>query len=206
MSRAAAQPPNQLVPGATEADLLALPDEGRGWELLDGELIRKEGGAHHGRAQNKLGSRVEPFDRRKSGSDIPGGWWILTEQLVRFGGQTLRPDLAGWLRERMPKLPKLEEDGVLDLRPDWICEIISPKKAVHDLVTKKRIYHQHEVPHYWIIDPRDETLTVHRWSAAGYVQVLLAQRGERVRAEPFGLVELVVAELFEDEDEAPQTE
>jgi Uma2 family endonuclease len=202
MSSAAANTPARLSPMATEADLLALPEEGQGWELIDGELVQKEGGAHHSRAQNKLGSRVEPFDRRKGGGDAPGGWWILTEQLVRFGVHTLRPDLAGWLRERMPRLPRLEEDAVLDLRPDWICEIISPRKAAHDLVKKKRIYHQHEVPHYWIIDPRDETLTVHRWSAAGYVQVLLAQRGERVRAEPFELVELAVAELFDDEEEA----
>ena len=206
MSSAASTPPLTVQHQSTEAELLALPDEGRGFELIDGELIQKEGGAHHGRAQNKLGSRVEPFDRRRGGSDTPGGWWILTEQLVRFGSQILRPDLAGWLRERLPKLPRLEEDGIIDLRPDWVCEIISPKKAAHDLIRKKRIYHQNEVPHYWIVDPRDQTMTVHRWSAAGYIQVLLAQRGERVHAEPFELVEVVIAELFDDDDEPPQVE
>lgn len=194
MSRDAATP---LKRPATEADLLALPEEGRGFELIDGELIEKQAGARHGYAQVAVSGVLHPF-RRRGGGDS-GGWWILTEQLVRFPPDTLRPDLAGWRRERLPTLPVLEEDGVLDLRPDWICEIISPRKAAHDLVKKKRIYHRHQVPHCWIIDPRDETLTVHRWSDAGYVQVLLAQREDVVRAEPFDLVELAVAELFGDE-------
>ena len=75
------------------------------------------------------------------------------------------------------------------------------EKAAHDLVRKKRIYHQHQVPHYWIIDPRDETLTVHRWGPDGYIQVLLAQRGERVRAEPFQAIELPVGTFFGDDEE-----
>lgn len=90
---------------------------------------------------------------------------------------------------------------MVTVRPDWICEILSPGNAGHDLVTKKRIYHRHEVPHYWILDPRDESLTVHRFSPDGYVEVLLAQRGERVRAEPFASIELAVGVFFGDDEE-----
>ncbi len=189
-------------PAATEADLLALPDEGRGWELIGGELFEKGAGAHHGQSQVGVVQFIGPFRRRGGGDDGPGGWHILTEQLVRLPPHAVRPDLAGWLRERMPVLPPLEDDGVLDLRPDWICEIITPKKAAHDRVRKKRLYFQHEVPHYWIIDPRDETLSVHRWNPAGYIEILVAQRGERVRAEPFQAIELSVGALFGDDEDA----
>jgi Uma2 family endonuclease len=189
---------------ATEADLLALPEQGRGFELVDGELVEKQSGFRHGRAQVRLGQRLAPYDRRAGGGDRPGGWWFLAEQLVSFApGKTLRPDVSGWLRERLPEPPE-DQDVVVRVRPDWIAEIISPSNAGNDLVKKKRIYHQHGVPHYWVVDPRDESLTVLRWSPDGYTEVLVAQRGERVRAEPFGVVDLPVGVLFgDDDDDAP---
>jgi len=193
----------ELLQPATEAELLALPEQGRGYELIDGVLTEKQSGFRHGRAQVRLGQRLVPYDRRLGGGDRPGGWWFLTEQLVTFApGQTLRPDVAGWLRERLPE-PPVDDDAVVQIRPDWVGEIISPSNAGNDLVKKKRIYYQHRVPHYWIIDPRDESLTVLRWTPEGYTEVLLAQRGERVRAEPFTAVELPVGVLFGDDDDEP---
>ncbi len=65
-----------------------------------------------------------------------------------------------------------------------------------------RVYHAAGVPHYWLIDPQDETLTVYRWTAEGYLYVMGATREERVRAEPFDAIELQVGVLFgEDEGE-----
>ena len=204
MSTAPAKPPPRP---ATEADLLALPDEGRGFELLDGEIVEKQTGFHHGRAHLRLGHQLAPYDRGGGGGDRPGGWWFLAEQLVRFdlpgSGQTLRPDVAGWLRAHLAA-PPLGEDTVVHVRPDWICEIISPSNAGNDLVKKRRIYYRHGVPHYWIIDPRDQILTVLRWTAEGYTEVLVASRDERVRAEPFGAVEFLVGVLFGDDDDGAQ--
>ncbi|HEY4188481.1 MAG TPA: hypothetical protein VGP07_25625 [Polyangia bacterium] len=55
------------------------------------------------------------------------------------------------------------------------------------------------MPHYWIVDPRDSTLTVMRWTEDGFVTLLRAERGEVVLAEPFESVELVVGTLFGDD-------
>ena len=188
---------------ATEADLLALPEQGRGYELIDGQLVEKQSGARHGRAHGRLMHRLEPYDRRSGGGDRPGGWWFLIEQLVRFeSGQTLRPDVAGWLRDRLPELPE-DDDTVVQVRPDWIAEILSPSNASNDTIKKKRIYHRHGVPHSWIIDPHHETLTVQRWTPEGYVEVLSAERGDRVRPEPFAAAEWLVGVLFGDDDDGP---
>lgn len=189
---------------ATEADLLALPEQGRGFELIDGDLVEKQTGFRHGRAQFNLAGLLSPYGRGAGGAGRPGGWWFLTEQLVAFApSQILRPDVAGWLRERLPEPPE-DDDAVVRVRPDWVCEIISPRHAAHDRIRKKRIYHQHEVPYYWIVDPRDESLTVLQWTARGYLELLVAQRGERVRAEPFPELDLQVGVLFgADDDETP---
>lgn len=187
---------------ATVADLLAIPEERRRHEVIDGILVEKEAASgRHGGAQVRIARRLGPYDRRPGGK-WPGGWWSATEVEIQLAEtQVLRPDVAGWRRERMPALPA---EVPITLRPDWVCEILSTNRRVdliNDLIKKKRAYHQHEVGHYWLIDPVDETLTVHRWHRDGYLEVLIADRDERVRAEPFEAIELRVAVLFGDDDD-----
>ena len=185
---------------ATVADLLKIPEDQRHHEIVDGTLVEKEAASgRHGGAQVRLARKLGPYDRKPGGS-LPGGWWFATEVEVLLAPEDVyRPDVAGWRRERMEKLPS---EVPITLRPDWVCEILSTNRR-HDLVKKKRAYHRHGVPHYWLLDPVDETLTVNRWNVDGYVEVLVADRDERVRAEPFDGMELRVATLFgEDDDDA----
>ena len=66
---------------ATLADLLAIPEELRRHELIDGAQVEKEAAsAKHGGAQTRLGRSLGPFDRRPGGPpDRPGGWWFASE-------------------------------------------------------------------------------------------------------------------------------
>jgi Uma2 family endonuclease len=80
-----------------------------------------------------------------------------------------------------------------------VCEILSTKRR-NDLVRKKRVYHRHQVPHYWILDPDEGTLMVYRWAADGYLEILIAERGEEVHPEPFEAIPLLVGALFGDEE------
>ena len=68
-----------------------------------------------------------------------------------------------------------------------------------DTIKKLRRYHQAGVPHYWILDQVERSLTVHRHSPDGYVIALRAEAHERVRAEPFDAIELHVAVLLGDD-------
>jgi hypothetical protein len=68
-------------------------------------------------------------------------------------------------------------------------------------IRKKRVYHRHAVGHYWIVDPDQETLAVYRSHAEGYVEILIADRDERVRADPFDAIEFCVGMLFGDDDD-----
>lgn len=185
---------------ATAADLLAIPESDRFHEIVGGELVRKATpSGPHGRAQRTLGGWVgAAFDRKRGGSR-PGGWWIVTEVEIQLEDtEVYRPDLPGWRRERMQELPR---ESPIALRPDWVCEVLSRSNARTDRVKKMRVYQRSGVPHCWLVDPDEETLSVFRWTADGYLLVLAAERGERVRAEPFEELELSVGALFGDEDE-----
>lgn len=190
-------------PAATVEDFLAIPEATRFHEIIDGELVRKAmPSGPHGRVQFRLATEIGgPYDRR-AGRGGPGGWIFATEVEIRFEpGNVFRPDVAAWRRERLARLP---QESPLDVRPDWVCEILSPSSKQNDLFKKLRTYQRCAVAHYWIIDPEAEALAVYRWTTEGYLLVLTADSRERVRAEPFGAVELSVHELVagdEDDDE-----
>jgi len=66
-------------------------------------------------------------------------------------------------------------------------------------VTKLRRFQQAGVPHYWILDQVDRTLTVYRHMPDGYLVALRAEAGEHVRAEPFAAIELHGGVLLGDD-------
>src|SRR5438876_12320875 len=134
---------------ASYDDLCRLPEHLVG-EIIDGELIVTPRPAlPHAAASSALGAELwGPFNR-PPGSGGPGGWWILDEPELHFGQDVLVPDLAGWRRERLPKLGR----GVgIELPPDWVCEVVSPSTARIDRTRKMAIYAKVGVPHLWIVD------------------------------------------------------
>ncbi|HNN97058.1 MAG TPA: Uma2 family endonuclease, partial [Pseudomonadota bacterium] len=62
-----------------------------------------------------------------------------------------------------------------------------------DTLQKRRIYAEHGVPHYWLLDAERETLTVLRLVGEVFVEV---QHVDRHAAEPFDGLEISVAALF----------
>jgi Uma2 family endonuclease len=183
---------------ATVEEFLAIPEDRRFHELIGGDIIEKAGpSGAHGNAQAGVITAVRaPFQRRRGGGG-PGGWWIVTEvEVLLETADIVRPDVVGWRRENCPELPV---GFPVKIRPDWVCEVISPQRANDDTVKKLRLYHRVGIPYYWLVDSRDATLTVMRWSESGYVTILAAERGETVRPEPFEAIELVVGTLFGDD-------
>jgi Uma2 family endonuclease len=182
---------------ATAASLAELGEHVRA-EVIGGAVAEKAAPSfEHGDAQSSLVAALkDPFQRQRGG---PGGWWLVTEVEVELEThEVYRPDLVGWRRARVPERPR---GRPIRLRPDWVCEVLSTSNAEHDLGTKLFSYHRAGVPHYWILDPEHETLTVYRFSGEGYVVAASAGREERIRAEPFDAVELCVALLFGAEDD-----
>lgn len=185
---------------ATIGDFLAIDEQRRFHELLGGEIVEKATPTgEHGDAQAGIVGAIRPaYHGRSGGGGGPGGWWIASEvEVLLDSGDIVRPDVLGWRRERVPERPT---GTPVRARPDWVCEVVSPTNATTDTVKKLRAYHRAGIPHYWLVDPRDATITVMRWSDAGYITVLRAERGERVRAEPFAEIELAVGTLFGDDD------
>jgi len=124
-----------------------------------------------------------------------GGWVIVDEPELPLGRRPdkLGPDLAGWRRARMPKVP---ETAAISLAPDWVCEVLSESTEDRDLGVKKRIYRRERVAHYWLVDPRAQTLTVLRLDGGRWVTIAEHSGEARVRVEPFEQVEIDLGVLW----------
>lgn len=169
-------------------------------ELIRGTLYTMTRPApKHGVAASHLGGELlGPFGRGRGG---PGGWWILDEPELRFPDpaapgevDVVVPDLAGWRRERMPKLPKTK---YFTLAPDWICEILSPSTAAHDRGVKMPIYAREGVRLAWLVDPIARSLEVFSLGADTRWVLANVHGGDAVvRAAPFDAIELELAVLW----------
>jgi len=179
---------------ATYDDLLKLPEDKIG-EIVDGELYASPRPAvPHVVAHSALSSELGgPFQFGRGG---PGGWWVLVEPELHLGDDTLVPDLAGWRRERLPKMP---DAPAVTVAPDWICEILSPSTERLDRARKLPAYARHGVGHAWLINPQARTLEVYRRDGERWVLVGTHADDAIVRAEPFDAIELDLLRLWGEE-------
>lgn len=176
---------------ATYDDLLEVPDHLVA-EIVDGDLhTSPRPAAPHTLATSVLGSELgPPFHRGRGG---PGGWWILDEPELHLGADILVPDLAGWLRERMPAIP---DAAYFTLAPDWACEVLSPSTERLDRVRKLPVYAREGVRHVWLVNPAARTLEILRLEAGRWVVAAVHGGDDPVRAEPFGEIELDLGALW----------
>lgn len=176
---------------ATYADIEALPPNVVG-EIIAGTLYASPRPASpHAVASSALGEELgPPFKRGRGG---PGGWVILDEPELHFGGDVLVPDLGGWRRERMPEV---RDVAAFTLAPDWACEVLSPSTAAIDRGEKMPVYARERVGHLWLVDPLLRTLEVFRLDGDGYRVVATWHDEAKVRAEPFEAFELDLAVLW----------
>ena len=63
------------------------------------------------------------------------------------------------------------------LGADLVVEVVSPDDPGRDLIEKRADYAEGGIPEYWIVDPRDETITVLALKDGAYVEHGVFTRG-----------------------------
>jgi Uma2 family endonuclease len=177
---------------ATYADLLALSADERG-EVIGGEIVVQPSPtpAHQSTIGEIYAELRNPFQRGRGG---PGGWWLIQDVDVEFSlHDSLRPDISGWKKDRVPDFPA---ERPVRHRPDWLCEGLSPRTALHDQGDKRAINQRAGVPWYWLVDPLNRTLSVLRLVPDGYVVDRVAGDQGMVALPPFEAVTIDLASIF----------
>ncbi len=106
----------------------------------------------------------------------------------------VQPDLLFVAREHQDRIA---EDGVHG-PPDLVIEILSTGSRHRDEVIKPRLYAQHGIPEYWIVDPFREAVRVYRLESGAYRKVaeLSAAYGDRLASTLLAGLPIDLAGLF----------
>ena len=165
---------------ATYADIEALPANMVG-QILYGVLhAHPRPAPRHARAFTRLDSEIDGrFERGRGG---PGGWVILGAPELHLGPHVVVPDIAGWRRERLPRLP---DTAYFETPPDWVCEVLSPSTARLDRTDKLTVYAEYKVGHCWLVDPDALTLEVFELSNGRWMLHSTFKEADTVTAPPF---------------------
>lgn len=125
-----AAPPRLLTPD----DLFALPDQGKGFELVDGEL--KE--LPVSRKSSHVAGEIHYLLQSHCKANQPA--WVFPEGtsyrcFADEPGQVRRPDTSVILRSRMTA-EEYDEDGHCPTVPDLVVEVISPTDVADEVEEK----------------------------------------------------------------------
>ncbi|MDP3768233.1 MAG: Uma2 family endonuclease [Dehalococcoidia bacterium] len=165
----------------TYADYVALPNDGKRYEIHDGELsVTPAPGRTHQRLVLELGSLLNAHVKARSLGEID----IAPFDVILDDTSIVQPDVVYIARDRSGVVSERGVDGA----PTLAIEIMSPSTVQIDRGTKLQLYARHRVPHYWIVDPVARTVEAYRLRSGAYEL--------SVRAEPFPDLEILLASLW----------
>ncbi len=121
----------------TADDLLAMPYDGKRYELVRGELIEMPPASHeHGRVAARFGRRIGNFAEER---DLGHGIAAETGVSIERNPDTMRaPDYGFISYERMAEPPPPR--GYADVVPDLVLEVVSPDDRQPDIDAKTQMW------------------------------------------------------------------
>ena len=177
------------------AELCDLPPHVTG-EIINGVLYTQPRPAGpHSLTASALGGELYGGYQRGTGG--PGGWWIINEPEIHFirDIEVCVPDIAGWRKERMPKIPRGHR---FEIVPNWVCEVLSPSTGKNDRVVKMPVYAQYGVGYLWLVHPSDRTLEAFALREGCWTVIGLFQDNETIHVAPFEEMALNLGSLWAD--------
>ena len=144
----------------TSADLLLMPDDGKRYEVIQGELhVAKQPSYQHQFACGRVFRFLDEWNDR-SGLGIA----IEAPGLIFAEDDDVAPDLVWISRARGPQV--FGVDGKLHSAPELVIEVLSPglTNRQRDCQAKLKLYSRRGVLEYWIVDWQQQQAEVYRRS------------------------------------------
>jgi Uma2 family endonuclease len=175
----------------TYEDWLRLPNDGRRYEVLNGELyITPPPRIGHQIAVTKLSVRMHNWVEQEGLGVV-----LISPVGVRLSNQPVpvQPDVVFVRAARREIIGEDYVEGV----PDLVVEVLSPSNWLYDRREKMQTYEQAGVPEYWIVDYRARTVEVRVLEAKTYTLLDEFGSGDVARSTVVSGFEISVDDLFE---------
>jgi len=168
----------------TWQDVQQLPDDGKRYEAIEGELyVTAAPSYRHQRISALLhGALLQILE-------YPGHGHVTASPVgVEFPAsqEGVQPDLIFISNARRA----IEADDWIRGAPDLVVEILSPSTAHRDRGVKHKLYQRQGVREYWLVHPQENVVDVWRFGAVPEYERFTDRLPVRVADEEVGTIDL----------------
>lgn len=191
--RRVSRPPDRIPPGPiklTYEDYVDLPDDGKRYEILDGELEVSPAPAprHQAVSRNLLFILHGHVHERRLGRV-----YCAPIDVILADTSIVQPDLVFVAAGRESIVTARAIEGP----PDLMVEILSPWSLRRDRVAKAALYARFGIRHYWILDPEGRTLEMYGVAKRVYRPVATYEGAAKARSALFPDLEIDLGRVWE---------
>lgn len=177
-----------IKPTLAYEHLQQMPDDGKRYELLGGELVVSPSPSwQHQQIAWKLVEFLNKAVRAGFGTAA-----FAPMDVVLDDHNVVQPDLLFISEGR----PEINANGTVQGAPDLVIEILSESTRGRDLGAKLRIYARFGVRFYWAVDPEEEAVRIYELEGPGGYAEKETLRTGPLTCPLFPGIELSVNELF----------
>ena len=179
-----------VQPRVGYTDLENLPDDGRRYEIYEGELVVVPSPlVRHQVLVGAVFRILDAYARTSGGIALVAPLDIVFDEF-----DVVQPDLLFFRAERAHLL---QPDAVTRQAPDIVVEVLSPSTAATDRGRKMRTFARYGVPEYWIVDPIARRIEVHSLEDGIYRETQVATGEETVQSILLPDLTFAAARVFE---------
>lgn len=178
----------------TSADLEKFPDDGKRYEIIDGELyVSKQPHYYHQLVCLNIGSLLKSWNKKTNIGQVN-----LAPGVIFAEDDDVAPDIVWTSNERLAMV--LSPDGKLHAAPDLVIEVLSPGTAneQRDRDAKLKLYSRRGVREYWIVDWRTRQVELYRREQADLKLVGTLLENDTLHSPLLPGFTFTVEEVFED--------
>lgn len=173
----------------TYSDYRLLPDNGKRYEILEGELLMSPSpNTKHQIVLLNLAAILKSFVERNNLGQI----FIAPYDIVLSKYDVVQPDIIFVLNKNEQIIKSTHIEGV----PDLVIEIISPGSAQRDRIIKRKIYALHGVKEYWMVHPEKEQIQVLRLEKGDFRKITDLTKEDVLTSPMFNGLEIRFADVF----------
>lgn len=148
----------------TYDDYVKLPDDGKRYEIIDGELfVNPAPVPRHQLVVLNIGSAFLLYFRQHGGGRV-----VISPIDVLLGEENIvQPDVIVITDARMAILGEKNIQGA----PDLAVEVLSESSRRHDEIRKRKLYERGGVDEYWVVDAELELVKIYRRTGEEFTRV-----------------------------------
>jgi Uma2 family endonuclease len=172
----------------TYEDLFSLPDDGRRYEIIEGELYEMPSPSWvHAAVITNLITFLIPIVTR-----LGGRWFTAPLDIFFQGANPVQPDILILLPDWSGSLTQRGIEGA----PDLLIEVLSPSNRGHDLLTKRALYARAGVREYWLVDPEARAIEILTLDRDAFHLAVAVSGGDPLVSPLLGRLPITANDLF----------